>query len=66
MTRGGKREGAGRKPGSLKKTPFSDRTEQLGKRITKEEKVVLVEELKRMRGKGNEATKNMPLSTSTM
>jgi hypothetical protein len=50
MTRGGARPGAGRKPGSLKKTPFTDRTEQLGKRITKEEKAALEAHLKRMRG----------------
>jgi hypothetical protein len=48
--RGGPREGAGRKPGSLKKTPFSDRTEQLGKRLTKEEKTELEAHLKQLRG----------------
>lgn len=47
--RGGQREGAGRKSGSLKKTPFSDRTEQLGKRITKEEKATLEERLAELR-----------------
>ncbi len=48
MTRGGKREGAGRPVGAKgkkTKSEYSDRTEMFTKRITKEEKIFLEQQL---------------------
>ncbi len=47
--RGGSREGAGRKAGSKKTTPKSDRTERFTMAITAEEKEFLIEQLERYR-----------------
>ena len=50
MTRGGKREGAGRREGAKKKTPYSERTETFIARVTPAEKKDLKEHLLKIRG----------------
>lgn len=48
---GGRRNNAGRKVGSLQKTPKTDRTERFTMAITKEEKEFLIKSLKEYRNK---------------
>jgi hypothetical protein len=50
---GGSRNNAGRKVGSLQKTPKTDRTERFTMAITKEEKEFLIQSLKEYRKKHN-------------
>lgn len=48
---GGRRNNAGRKVGSLQKTPKTDRTERFTMAITKEEKEFLIKSLETFRKK---------------